>query len=370
MASPPENLRYLIVTQRTAWCVCAAVLLGVLCDASGTRAAIEVNNRRIELTLNTGEAEAVLAILDKEHTKQAIDDTDWQRLFVTESYIRLKKREASLHRDFTDEDFREFVLSPELLSKRGPLRQTLDAWRKADLQASAERVLSYLPDQARICARVYPVIKPKTNSFVFETKSDPAIFLYLDPSESAAEFENTVAHELHHIGFASIDSMTEERIKDVPATAKAAVEWMGAFGEGFAMLAAAGNPDVHPHAVSSPEERARWDRDMANFNHDLGDVQQFFLDIIDQEFKSKDEIDEKASSFFGVQGPWYTVGYRMAVTIEKRYGRKVLIDCMMDPRELLVRYNAAAAELDQNGGTPLALWSPVLLKDIGALNSQ
>ncbi len=262
------------------------------------------------------------------------------------------------------------MLSPELLSKRGPLRQTLDAWRKADLQASAERVLAYLPDQARICARVYPVIKPKTNSFVFETKSDPAIFLYLDPSESAAEFENTVAHELHHLGFASIDSMTEERIKDVPATAKAAVEWMGAFGEGFAMLAAAGNPDVHPHAVSSPEERARWDRDMANFNHDLGDVQQFFLDIIDQEFKSKDEIDEKASSFFGVQGPWYTVGYRMAVTIEKRYGRKVLIDCMMDPRELLVRYNAAAAELDQNGGTPLALWSPVLLKDIGALNSQ
>jgi Putative zinc dependent peptidase (DUF5700) len=156
----------------------------------------------------------------------------------------------------------------------------------------------------------------------------------------------------------------------VPATAKAAVDWMGAFGEGFAMLAAAGNPDVHPHAVSSPEKRARWDRDMGSFNHDLGDVQQFFLDIIDQKFKSRDEIDEKASSFFGVQGPWYTVGYRMALTIEKRYGRKVLIDCMMDPRELLVRYNAAAADLDQNGGTPLALRSPVLLKEIGVLNSQ
>ena len=50
---------------------------------------------------------------------------------------------------------------------------------------------------------------------------------------------------------------------------------IGAFGEGFAMLAAAGGPDVHPHAVSSPEERARWDKDMLNFNDDLKKVECF-----------------------------------------------------------------------------------------------
>jgi hypothetical protein len=51
------------------------------------------------------------------------------------------------------------------------------------------------------------------------------------------------------------------------------LNWIGGFGEGFAMLAAAGGPDVHPHAVSASDERARWDKDVANFNDDLKNVQ-------------------------------------------------------------------------------------------------
>ena len=47
------------------------------------------------------------------------------------------------------------------------------------------------------------MIKPKTNSFVFEPASDPAIMLYLDPSRTRAQLENTVAHELHDIGYAA-----------------------------------------------------------------------------------------------------------------------------------------------------------------------
>ena len=93
------------------------------------------------------------------------------------------------------------------------LRHTLDAWQRADLVASARRVLAYLPDQAHIRAKVFPVIKPVTNSFVFESTTDPTIFLYLDPEESAAKFENTVAHELHHIGYSSIEALAEESRK-------------------------------------------------------------------------------------------------------------------------------------------------------------
>jgi len=328
-------------------------------------AAAQDATSRVNLQLNTDEATAVLAILGKQSAKQTVSDADWQHLFSTEPYIRLKKREASLHVGFTDDDFKKFVLSLELFAKRDALRQTLDEWQKADLQASARRVLSYLPEQATIRAKVYPVIKPGKNSFVFETQTDPAIFLYLDPAESAAKFENTVAHELHHIGFSSVEFMTEQRQKDLPPNVKPAVDWMGAFGEGFAMLAAAGGPDVHPHAVSSPEERARWDHDMANFNQDLVTLQQFFLDIVNQKLKTKDKIDEKAYSFFGIQGPWYTVGYKMAVIVEKRFGRATLIDCMIDPRELLARYNSAAAELNHSQTEQLALWSPELLATIG-----
>jgi len=321
---------------------------------------------RIQLTLNADEAEAALAILDKRAAANAIIDPDWQHLFSTEPYVRLKKREASLHRDFTDDDFKKFVLSPELAAKRTALRQTLDTWRQADLNASARRVLAYLPDEAVIKAKVFPVIKPMTNSFVFDNQTDPTIFLYLDPEESAASFENTVAHELHHIGYSSVDSLAEARLKDVPPNAKPAVEWIGAFGEGFAMLAAAGGPDVDAQATSSPKDHARWDHDLANFNNDVASLQDFFLDVIDQRLVGQDKINEKAYSFFGEQGPWYTVGYKMAVIVEKRFGRKTLIDCMLDPRELLARYNEAARELNRRNKEQLALWSPELLQKINS----
>jgi hypothetical protein len=91
---------------------------------------------RINLALDTSEAKAVLAILDKLNAKEKTTDTDWKGLFSTEPCIRLKKREASFHRDFTDEDFQAFVLSPELSAKRDALRHTLEEWEKKDLPSS------------------------------------------------------------------------------------------------------------------------------------------------------------------------------------------------------------------------------------------
>jgi putative zinc-dependent peptidase DUF5700 len=339
------------------------LVCGTLSPLHGRSTAGGETTNRIQLQFDTSEADAALAILEKRAAGVSVADSDWQHLFSTEPYVRLKKREASMQRDFTDDDFRKFVLSPELAAKAPALRHTLDAWEKADLKAPARRVLTYLPEQAVIKAKVFAVIKPKTNSFVFETQSDPTIFLYLDTEESGAKFANTVAHELHHIGYSSIAPIAEARQKDVAANAKAAVEWMGAFGEGFAMLAAAGGPDVDPHAASSASERARWDHDLANFNNDLVSVQQFFLDLIDKKLVEEGKINEKASSFFGdAQGAWYTVGYKMAVIVEKRYGRQVLIDCMLDPRELLARYNKTAKENNDRGHEKLALWSPELMQ--------
>ena len=95
-------------------------------------------------------------------------------------------------------------------------------------------------------------------------------------------------------------------------------------------------------------------------------LEKFFLDVLDGRLKTEAEIDEKGYSFFGVQGPWYTVGYRMAVVIEKRDGRKALVACMADPRRLLAAYDRAAAEINATAQRPLALWSGELLKKIGA----
>ena len=114
----------------------------------------------------------------------------------------MKRREAGRKRDFDDADFRLFVLSDALVKRARELERTLASWKQMDLEAAARRVLVYLPPQARIRAKVFPVIKPQTNSFVFELLTDPTVFLFVDPGVNAEQFENTVAHELHHIGLA------------------------------------------------------------------------------------------------------------------------------------------------------------------------
>ena len=270
-----------------------------------------------------------------------------------------------MRRAFEDTDFKAFVLSDALAERAQALEETLERWKRADIGASARLALAYLPRGATIRAKIYPVIKPRENSFVFEVKDNPAIFLYLDPQVSRAKFENTLAHELHHIGYGSgcPAQRTAEAIARLPASTQTVIRLIGAFGEGFAMLAAAGGPDIHPHAVSSAEERARWDHDVANFNIDLKKVDAFFLDIMNSRL-TNEQVQETTSSFFGVQGPWYTVGWKMSVLIEKTYGRARLIQCICDQRRLLTTYNRAARKHNRRSAGQLALWSGDLLKNI------
>lgn len=58
-----------------------------------------------------------------------------------------------------------------------------------------------------------------------------------------------------------------------------------------------------------------------------------------------------------IQGPWYTVGWKMSVVIEKTFGRAKLIECFCDQRKLLPTYNEAAAKHNSSSPKPLPLWS-------------
>jgi hypothetical protein len=320
---------------------------------------------RVDVKVVTDEAEAVLAILSKKKAKQPPTEADWQRLFSSEGYVRLKKREAEMKRTFTDAEFKAFVLSDELVERAPALAATLDKWRRAEVDGAARRALAYLPEDARIRAKIYPVIKPRENSFVFELDTDPAIFLYLDPLVGREKFENTLAHELHHIGYGSScpTTQTTAEVSKLPQNARTVVEWLRAFGEGFAMLAACGWRSLPPAAASDAEERARWDRDAANFNNDLKRVEKFFLDVLANKL-NEEERQKMAFSFYGTQGPWYTVGWKMAVTIEKAYGRARLVEVMCDQRKLLPAYNEAAARYNRSAREPLALWSSTLIDSI------
>ncbi|HYH00540.1 MAG TPA: DUF5700 domain-containing putative Zn-dependent protease [Terriglobales bacterium] len=326
----------------------------------------EARSNRVQLRLDTSQAEAVLAALDKQASGGIIAERDWQAIFASEPYVRLKQREQGFNRTFSEEDFKAFVSAGKFAGTPDELRRTLDEWKKADLAALAEQILMWLPETAHIKATIYPVIKPQNNSFVFELSTNAAVFLYLDPKVARAQFENIAAHELHHVGFSSVASQYDATISTLPEGAKRAAKWVGAFGEGFAVLAAAGSTEVHPHASSAPEDRSRWDRDMLNFNQDLRKVENFLLDVTDNKLTKAAERN-RAMSFFGdAQGAWYTVGYRMAVVVEKRFGRAALIDCMLDPRKLLHLYNTAAEAHNRSHQDKLELWSSDLLNRLSA----
>jgi hypothetical protein len=199
---------------------------------------------------------------------------------------------------------------------------------------------------------------------VWATADERAIFLFLNPSLNTKQFENKVAHECHHIGLESLNVKQEAVRKNLSEPQQEAIRWLGGFGEGEAMLAAAGSPDVHPHAQDDGVARARRDSEMAHFDENLVAVQQFLLDILTGRIKEPDDIARKAEPFYGEQGAFYTVGYRMAAMVERRFGRKALTDAMIDPRKLFLLYNRAAAEEDQRQNQKMALWSPQLLSKL------
>ena len=314
---------------------------------------------RLDVTLETDEAEAVLAILDARAGGQTVSDEQWSRLFASEGYRRLKEREAAMQVPFTDDEFRAFVLSESLLERRAALRNTLDAWTRRDPGAAARRAFRYLPDGSVIRATVYPAIKPRPNSFVYDLDDDPAIFLYLDPAVPAPKFENTVAHELHHVGFSGA---CRDDPEDRPERVRTAREWMSGFGEGVAMLAAAGSPAAHPHATSNAEERAVWERDVARVPADMEQITSFFTDILEGRLYDPDERRRRGFELInseGVpQGPFYTVGWHVASTIERVLGREVLVGTLCEPAVVLAAYNRAARQLDEG----LALWPEKLIE--------
>ena len=319
----------------------------------------------VNVKMITDEAEAVLSLLEKRKADRQISEDDWRRLFQSEGYVRLKRRELGMKRSFEDADFKTFVLSDALLERAPGLASTLAKWKQSDMTHAARLALAYLPKGARISAKIYPEIKPRENSFVYDIDTDPAIFLYLDPKKTKEKFESDVAHEMHHIGYGTAcpTKKTTDEIDRLPKNSQTVVTWVRAFGEGFAVLAAAGGPDVHPHAASPAEERARWDRDITNFNDDLKRVERFFLDVLENRLTG-DEVETQARTFYGTQGPWYTVGWKMAVVIEKTYGRRKLVECICDVRQLLPTYNRAAQELNRRSHAKLALWSDSLLEKV------
>ena len=323
---------------------------------------------RVDLKVDSTEAEAVLGILDKRARHEEVTVSDWQRLFATAPYRRLKQHEASMPQPFTDQEFMRFVST--LDASRELLRQSLQQWQSVDLRSVAQRPLAYLPPQATLRAEVYPVIKSEGNSFVFEPyTAAPAIFLYVDPNKrTRAQLENTFAQEAHHLGLASFEVAYQQEIKSLPGSARQAAHWMGNFREGMAVLAAAGSPDAHPMADYPGPIRLLWDLEAEHFAANLDELNQFFLDTVHGDLLNDAVLHESRVFFWHGLGPWYTVGYRMAVTIERQFGRPALVATYADPRRFIARYNEAAEAENTKSGANLPLFSAEILKAVDSEN--
>ncbi len=314
-----------------------AIAFALLLFSAGLEAQVVIDTREAEVALELADAIA--------QDRSAA----WDTLFATAGYRDLKEREAAMGRPVGDEEFREFVTT-SVVKNRLELRRTLTEWKRFDIDAATRRARRYLPAGAAIDATVYPLIKPKTNSFVFNTSHGKAIFLYLDPKVSAAKFENIVVHELHHIGYDSA----------CPKPAEPARLYLGAFGEGLAVLAAAGDARTHPHAVSGAAERAVWDRDVKKVEADIPRLEEFFNSLLDGRIAG-DGISNAFMQFISTddvpQGAFYTVGWTMASTIERARGRSALVAMICDPVRMMRAYNEIVKK---------PVWSEALLTKLDA----
>lgn len=372
MRNGPAGLR---VAAMTAWCLLLSVLLASCAAnspaASPAYAVTPPDN--VDVTFITDETDAALDIMRTHHSGLIPTEHQWSLLFHSQGYEHLREREAAMGRAFTDSSFAAFLTADTVVGRLPEMERVVPGLERTDVGSAARMALAYLPPNTPIRARLYLEIKPITNSFVFQGRdSIPSIFLYVRPQETAAQLRNTLAHELHHIGtnaacrgFVYADSL------HASPSELMLLDYLTAFGEGRAMLAAAGGPDVHPHEFDADSIRARWDRDVAHAPEDMKDLSGFISDVTAGRISTADSVKRRGNSYFGVQGPWYTVGWLMASTVERHLGRDALIGTLCDPVAFLKQYNQVARRSNSTTHTSLPLWpSPVIASLSGLERSR
>jgi hypothetical protein len=191
--------------------------------------------------------------------------------------------------------------------------------------------------------------------------------MYVNPENSPVFVESVLTHELHHVGLTQCpeiggyDNLTDDQ--------QWVTDMLSVFGEGLAVLATAGSPDRHPHFYSTSDEWAVWERDVTNVAPDLARIESFFQSILNGTHP-QDGRRKTLFTFISTeeipQGPAYTLGWKMASLVERRFGRGRLLGALCDSRELLKLYNQAARETHADGILNLPLWSDEFIRGLYA----
>ena len=314
------------------------------------------------------EADAALAIMDSLNAGEPVTGGQWSALWESEGYTRLLERQTSMGRvgGFGDK-LAAWLQDPENYKRAAILRDAVDGYRHFEASSAGSRAGAYLPQGVVLEASFYPVIKHTANTFVFDLRGDPAIFVYVNPENSPLFVESLLTHELHHIGLAHCPEVVD--YKNLSDDQRWVTSMLTMFGEGVAVLATAGGPNTHPHFYSTPNEWAIWERDVVNVASDLARVESFFKSVIDGTFP-KEERRQALFRFIVTpevpQGPAYTLGWKMASLVERRFGHSALLETMCDPRALLKLYNEAVKETLADGTPNLPAWSDEFIRALYA----
>ncbi|MFO7814519.1 MAG: DUF5700 domain-containing putative Zn-dependent protease [Halanaerobiales bacterium] len=307
------------------------------------------------------QVENALYILAKQNKNKTINKSVWDNLFSSEGYQLLVKREKDMGNELSKKDFKSFLLDERQLSNYENYMNTLKLLKDLELEQLLSKTKKYLPKKAKINTTIIPVIKPQNNSFVHEINDKLVLFIYLEPGMSRAKLENKLIHELHHIGFDDIYS--PEKYKYLSQQTQKMIEWTNAFGEGFAMLAAAGGANIHPNKFDEGLKE-KWDSNIKKFNKDFELIENFFVKILKDKFSNEKELYNRGYELMvnnGGQGSWYTVGWKIAVVIEKIKGKEVLFGCMSDLTYLYPRYNEAVKDYNKKYNENLKSWSDKII---------
>lgn len=339
------------------------------------------------------QVECVLKILGKMHNNETITQSDWEDLFLSKGYQWLAKRDDDMYeklkiKETNESDFKSFLLGEGQVSKYENFLRSHGISKSSDIESfilerplkdyenflrayklfksiDIERIIldtkNYLPKDAKIETYIIPVIKPLNNSFVHTIENTLVLFLNLTPDISKEKLENTLIHELHHIGFANVHK--PEKYKYLSEQAQMLIEWTTSFAEGFAMLAAARGPDNHPNKYYKIQKEL-WDVNIKRFNEDFSKIENFLLKILNEEFPDNEELYKEGFELMtnnGGQGSWYTVGWKVAVVIEKVEGKERLLECMSDLTKLYSTYNEAVITYNKKYNEELKSWSQKII---------
>jgi len=309
------------------------------------------------------EVEASLTLLEKGFD-QTLQTGDWIRLFETRGYRLLKKRELNMGNAFNDEDFQIFIKSLINTKTVGSYQLTFERFQAIDLNGIQQKVMAYLPKHATFNTTIIPIIKSQKNSFVHQMEGESCLFIYLAPACLKAKLENTLIHELHHIGLDSV--YDPSKYSGLETKTQKLIEWTNAFGEGFAMLAAAGGPQNHPVPFDEQNRRV-WNENSRHVEIDFEKIQCFLIHILEGQFEDEQALIAKGMELMmnnGGQGSWYTVGWKISIIIEEIFGRQTLIDCMEDLRKLYIHYNKGVKVYNSKYGLSLPSWHDKIINRV------